>query len=253
MPTPPIVLLGRDGLSTRILHNALRGEFGAPCVILEVPPSPASILRRRMKRYGAATVVGQVLFRVLKVPRLAAAARERRAEIIAQCGLDPALLPESARRVSSANSPACVALLRSAQPQVVVVSGTRILSTEVLGCTSAFFVNVHAGITPLYRGVHGGYWALVQDDREHCGVTVHRVDEGIDTGAVLAQAIIEPTGADNFTTYPVLQLARALGRLVEVVQTICGGQEPAPSAPPPGPSRYWTHPTLGGYLKAGVP
>ena len=41
---------------------------------------------------------------------------------------------------------------------------------------------MHAGITPQYRGVHGGYWAVVNNDPEHCGVTIHFVDKGIDTG-----------------------------------------------------------------------
>jgi methionyl-tRNA formyltransferase len=35
------------------------------------------------------------------------------------------------------------------------------------------FVNIHVGITPKYRGVHGTYWALVNNDVENSGVTVH--------------------------------------------------------------------------------
>ena len=64
-----------------------------------------------------------------------------------------------------------------------------------------------AGITPLYRGVHGAYWALAEGRRDLCGVTVHRVDAGIDTGEVLAQVLIDPTPQDNFVTYPWLQVA----------------------------------------------
>jgi methionyl-tRNA formyltransferase len=253
MTLPPIVLLGREGLSTRILHNALRQQFGPLPVIVESAPSKPSMLKRRAKRNGLSTVVGQVLFRVLKVPRLAAAARDRRGEIFADFALDPSPLPSDVAHVPSANSARCMDLLRAAQPRVVVVSGTRILSGEVLHCTPAVFVNVHAGITPLYRGVHGGYWALVQGDPDHCGVTVHCVDEGIDTGAILAQATIQPTASDNFTTYPVLQLGRGMPALLAAVQAAVDGCELAVTDAPTGFSRLWTHPTLRGYLAAGVP
>ena len=57
-----------------------------------------------------------------------------------------------------------------------------------LGCP---VVNVHAGITPRYRGVHGGYWALAERHPEWVGTTVHLVDPGIDTGAILAQATFD--------------------------------------------------------------
>jgi hypothetical protein len=58
------------------------------------------------------------------------------------------------RRVASANADETVALLQELRPRVVVVNGTRILSKRVLGCIDAVFINMHAGITPLYRGVH---------------------------------------------------------------------------------------------------
>ena len=38
------------------------------------------------------------------------------------------------------------------------------------------------------------------------GVTLHRVDKGIDTGQILGQKIIQIQSNDNFSTYPLLQL-----------------------------------------------
>ncbi len=248
-----IVLLGRSGTSTRVIYHAMRSAIGEAPVILEDPPSELGLLVRRTKRYGVPRVLGQVLFRVLKVPRLAAAATERRSEVLRTYGLDDAPLPSGAWRVPSANSPRCTDLLRALAPRVVVVSGTRVLSPEVLQCVPAAFINIHAGITPLYRGVHGGYWALVAKDADHCGVTVHRVDEGIDTGAILAQARIEPTRCDNFTTYPVLQLGRGVPALVQILRTLLAGDQAEVQPRPPGPSRFWTHPTFREYRRAGVP
>jgi methionyl-tRNA formyltransferase len=149
--------------------------------------------------------------------------------------------------VPSANSPEAIRLLRGLDPAVVVVNGTRILSRELLRCVPAPFVNLHAGITPLYRGVHGGYWALACGDRQNCGVTVHLVDESIDTGAAIFQQPIEPSADDSFVTYPLLQLGVGLPLLTEAVRQVLAGRLEKRSFPE-GPSRLWTHPTLWQYL-----
>jgi hypothetical protein len=56
------------------------------------------------------------------------------------------------------------------------------------------FINYHAGINPKYRGQDPAYWARVQGDAEHAGITIHLVDEGVDTGAVLFQTCIDLSG-----------------------------------------------------------
>jgi methionyl-tRNA formyltransferase len=117
------------------------------------------------------------------------------------------------------------------------------------------FLNMHAGITPMYRGSHGGYWALVEGDRDSCGVTVHQVDTGVDTGPILGQARIMPNHGDNFVTYALLQQATGLPLLKKAIQDACEDCL-VPLAPPPGTSRLFTHPTLSEYiyhrLRSGV-
>ena len=66
------------------------------------------------------------------------------------------------------------------------------------------------GITPQYRGVHGGYWSLVCDDEKNFGVTIHKVDKGVDTGDIIYQDNITITKQDNFSTYPYIQIGVAI-------------------------------------------
>lgn len=54
-------------------------------------------------------------------------------------------------------------------------------------------LNLHNAPLPKYRGVRPINWALENGEREH-GVTIHRIDAGIDTGPVYAQA--------RFSVYP---------------------------------------------------
>lgn len=247
-----IVLLAGTGRSTAIVYNALCRDFAVAAVILEDKPSRFAMLKRRAKKMGWATVAGQTLFRGLVMPTLAALSRRRVTEILSRSGLSRNAIPESVVvRVPSVNSPECIAALRRWEPKVVVVNGTRIIKAEVLNCVPAKFINTHAGITPLYRGVHGAYWALAQNDHIHCGVTVHLVDTGIDTGSVLGQATIQPSAADNFATYPYLQLAAGVPLLREAVRSaLAGSLQPQPA--PPGQSQLWYHPTLGEYLRYRV-
>jgi methionyl-tRNA formyltransferase len=43
---------------------------------------------------------------------------------------------------------------------------------------------MHPGICPEYRNAHGCFWALANDDRERVGMTLLRIDRGVDTGPV---------------------------------------------------------------------
>jgi methionyl-tRNA formyltransferase len=81
-----------------------------------------------------------------------------------------------------------------------------------------------------------------------CGVSVHLVDRGVDTGPVLAQAIVVPTRRDNFMTYPLLQLVAAIPLVRSALSQAAAGQVVPLSPQPPGPSRVWSHPTFWAYL-----
>jgi folate-dependent phosphoribosylglycinamide formyltransferase PurN len=245
-----VVMVAGDGESTRIVYNHLRREVGVAGVVLEGPVDLKEFLKRRVRRLGLPTVAGQLLFKALvdKPLELRSSARVR--EIKRALDLDGTAIPEDACvRVPSINAPEALAALAALDPAVVVVSGTRIIAKKVLEAVRVPFINMHAGITPLYRGVHGAYWALAEGDREHCGVTVHLVDAGIDTGGILGQARIDPTDADNFTTYPLLQTAAGLPLLVDAVKAALGGSL-RPQTAPHGSSRLWSHPTLGQYVRA---
>ncbi|SFQ46867.1 formyl transferase [Hymenobacter arizonensis] len=249
MSSPRIVILAGPGPSTDILFHALDRAFGVHSIIVEEPVSQQQLLKRRVEKLGWATVAGQIMFKLLVAKPLEAASQARQQAIRAAHGLVADPLPEShLTRVASVNSPECIAELQRMQPDVVVVNGTRIIAKKVLQAVSCPFLNTHAGITPLYRGVHGGYWALANNDEAHCGVSIHLVDAGIDTGGIVHQALIYPTKEDNFTTYPLLQLAAGLPLLIQAVREALDGTlqlQPAPV----GTSRLWSHPTLAEYLR----
>jgi len=243
-----LVLLAGRGESTNIIYNSLKEYFSIEKVVQEEPVPTVQFLKRRAKRLGVWKVFGQVLFQLLVVPYLQRTSQARLREIKEKAGLNDAPIERSKLvKVKSINSDETMSILRKIKPRIVVVSGTRIIANRILSCIPAVFVNLHAGITPQYRGVHGAYWALVEGRKSACGVTVHYVDSGIDTGDILEQRIIEPTPEDNFVTYPLLQLGVGVPLLKEAIENILGNRAEVRAAPQ-GKSKLWTHPTLWEYL-----
>lgn len=250
-----LVLLATPGVSTDLVHRALEAAFGPVPAIIERPNSRVTTLRRRARRLGWRTALGQALFMVLIPPFLTRRDRSRIEQIVASIGIDLQKPTAPTCEVPSVNSDEARTALLSLAPAVVVVNGTRIISPQTLSTVEAPFVNMHAGITPRYRGVHGGYWALVEGRRDLVGTTIHLVDKGVDTGPILRQVTFDVTDADSFVTYPFLHLAAGIPALVESVKPML--QEPTTifrrSIDSQEISLLRTHPTIWGYLRAGVP
>jgi methionyl-tRNA formyltransferase len=242
-----VVLLATDCSATRILYHALAESFADVSVLLEEPVPTRQRVRSRLRKLGVTEVAGQLLFLALVVPALRTRSSARLEQIKRDYRLRDEPIGESVVRVGSVNSDAAREALRRLDPRVVVVSGTRIISEATLAAVAAPFINVHAGITPGYRGVHGGYWALAEGKPEHAGTTVHLVDRGIDTGEVIRQVPLPVEEGDCFVTYPLLHLASALPALVDAVRAALSGR--VRTVPQPAiPSRLRYHPTIWSYL-----
>ena len=246
MPFERIVLLAGKWDTTPIVYHFLEEHMGVHGFIMEESVSKKEFLKKRIKKLGWLSVGGQLLFQLLVAKPLRRLSQKRIEEIKKEYGLkDAALETGKAQAVSSVNSEDCLRLLQELQPDLVIVHGTRIISKKILQGINAPFINIHAGITPRYRGSHGAYWALANGDPAHCGVTVHFVDAGIDTGNILAQKKIPVSRKDNFVTYPYIQLAEGLNLLQKVVGELERGERPVVSNQLN--SALWHHPTIWGY------
>lgn len=244
-----IVMLCRNGNSSAIVYNAINKEFPINKVIVEDAVSRKVFLKRRVKRLGLKTVIGQVAFSVLIKPLLKRSAKKRTEEITDEYGISferTFMNDKNTEFVSSVNSRECIDILKRESPDVVLVNGTRIISQEVLECVDSTFINMHDGYTPKYRGCHGAYWAFYNNDAEHAGVTVHLVDKGIDTGGILYQDIITTTNKDNFVTYPIIQTAVGVKYEIKALRDIEEGE--LKTVKNDLPSELYSHPTFFQYL-----
>lgn len=120
----------------------------------------------------------------------------------------------------------------AAQPWLVVSAGLmRVLPPGFVREFSPNVINTHPALLPLYPGAHAVRDALAADATE-TGVTVHVIDEGVDTGPVLRQAAVRVREGESEAELHerIKQLERPL--LVQTVREIAEGTlRLAPTAP----------------------
>jgi methionyl-tRNA formyltransferase len=100
--------------------------------------------------------------------------------------------------VKSHNSAECVEILKSLQPEVIVLRGCGIVKKQVLEVPKIGVINPHYALLPDYRGMDVTEWSALHGDP--IAVSVHAVNEGVDTGKVLKSRIIEADAADTTGT-----------------------------------------------------
>lgn len=247
---PRIAILVAGGPLAAMFVNAVRRHFGDVAVLKEEHESKWAIVRRRARMLGWPQALGQAAFGVL-AKLIARSSNARLAEIWHSYNMDPRPhCGHTWRPVGSVNSPACRQALVAFNPDVVMVYGTRIIKGETLRCVRAPFINYHAGYNPLYRGQHGAYWARTVGDHAHSGITIHLVDEGVDTGEVLYQAVSDFSCRDNITTYQFRQMADAIPLSIRAIEDALAGTLTPKHVPLP--SKQWFMPTLWGYCGTGL-
>lgn len=87
-------------------------------------------------------------------------------------------------RVENVNSIQVDNFIESYNPDVLVISGTKKVSYEILRKVKTK-INLHHGIVPFYRGVSSSNWVIQEKDFGNFGITVHEATERLDSGKVL--------------------------------------------------------------------
>jgi methionyl-tRNA formyltransferase len=81
----------------------------------------------------------------------------------------------------------------------VSMSFNQIFKSNLINLPPLKAINCHAGKLPFYRGRSVLNWVLINDESEF-GITVHYMDEGIDTGDIILQRTFKINDADNYST-----------------------------------------------------
>ncbi len=119
----------------------------------------------------------------------------------------PVIQPEKMK------APAFLETLQSWNPDVIVVAAFgRILPQVILDLPPKGCLNVHGSLLPKYRGAAPIQWAVINGESE-TGVTIMVMDAGMDTGAILEQAVL-PISPEDTAGDVAGRMAEMGGRLL---------------------------------------
>ena len=102
-------------------------------------------------------------------------------------------------KVRGANSIQMQDLLESMEVDLLVLGNTGIIKKNILTIPSIGTLNAHPGILPEYKGLDSIYCASYHKEFENIGVTVHFVNEGIDTGNIISKTYVNFENEKNIS------------------------------------------------------
>jgi methionyl-tRNA formyltransferase len=152
--------------------------------------------------------------------------------------------------VASPNSDEARDFLAARRPDLVIARCKVILKPDIFRLARVGTFALHPGICPEYRNAHGCFWALVHRDLERVGMTLLKIDEGVDTGPVYLHA--RCSFDETRESHTVIQYRVVFDNLEEIGRTlraIGAGVHVAPIRTDGRRSATWGQPRLSDYLR----
>lgn len=127
---------------------------------------------------------------------------------------------------NAVNSPETVATIRRMQPDIIAVCGASILKEAVLSIPPKGVLNLHGGLPQKYRGIWTTHWAVVNEEPEYIGGTVHYVSAGIDDGDIVFQGRPQLDGTENPESLYVKVVKLGVEMMIAAIGEIRAGKAP---------------------------
>lgn len=184
-----VLMCHHDDDANRVALARWLGSFSKVAglvVIEEGKKQKRNRIMRQVKRVGLLRFVDVIAYRVYH--RLVWQARDAAFErkLLADVAAKYLPLPEDVpvHKTATPNTPETRAFLEGIRPDLMIARCRFILKREIFAAPSLGTFVMHPGICPEYRNSHGCFWALANRDLDKVGMTLLKVDQGIDTGPV---------------------------------------------------------------------
>jgi len=142
--------------------------------------------------------------------------------------------------VNNINSEGSIEILKKLKPDILIsIASPQIFKTDVIHSAN-HTINIHAALLPHNKGMMPSFWALAKGEKK-TGITVHYVDEHIDTGDILFQRSFEISSGDTLHSLQTRVAEFGADALVEVVRTLERGNPKVTR--PHGEGIYHSFPT----------
>lgn len=128
------------------------------------------------------TISARIALLITNNPHAYALERAQRA------GITTAIVPDTTDRIAYGEQ--LLATLHTHRIDLVCLAGfMRVIAANVVQAFRGRMLNIHPSLLPAFPGLHAIRQALAAEVTE-TGVTVHLVDEGVDTGPIVLQEVV---------------------------------------------------------------
>lgn len=181
-----------------LIAESLRRQGTPPTMILVAYPMSLGRIRTLLRSRGRAAILRYLLRR-----NSSDSSRPTLVQLEAnKLGVDSPSLKRWASRhgvqvvtTGDLNAASTVQRVAELQPAITAYSGGGILRLPFIEATGHRILNAHSGLLPMVRGMNALEWSLLLN--QPTGVTMHLIDEGIDTGAVAEWIPVVPNHGDT--------------------------------------------------------
>ncbi len=138
----------------------------------------------------------------------------------------PDFPPVETLDVENINAQAAYDFTKKHQPDLILVSGTRLVKEKMLAINPAIgILNLHTGLSPYVKGgPNCTNWCVAKNDFHLIGNTIMWIDKGIDTGNILTTAFTPLVGDEDLPALHVKVMEHAHDLYIKAVQYLSAGR-----------------------------
>jgi methionyl-tRNA formyltransferase len=139
---------------------------------------------------------------------------------------------------ASPNAAPFVEEMRELNPDFFMAVGYMLLlKSAILKVPRVIAANFHASLLPAYRGKHPVFWAL-RNAEPWCGLTIHEMSSGLDTGDILFQVRVPTRDDDSVSTLYDRIMGASVPLVPVLVEAVARGNVPRTPQPEAGASYF---------------
>jgi hypothetical protein len=223
--------------------------FTGAVVIREPAARLRKRIRREMQRVGPLRMLDVCAFRVFHQITSARADRRWIDAQLHRLRLRYPALPLAPELVTpSPNSADAARFIQDARPDIVIARCKTMLKETVFAVPRHGTFVMHPGICPDYRNAHGCFWAMATGDHRNVGMTLLRIDKGVDTGPVFGHFRIPAGPSESHIVVENRAVLEHLDAVKRVLQNVAAGRA-QPIDTRDRPSATWGQPWLTAHFR----
>lgn len=176
------MLLDHEGMMRWL---ASFSELTGVVVLRETGGRTRQRIRSQIKRVGYLRFADVLAFRLYYKLRHARSDRMWEERRLAELRREYPHMPDAPALIThSPNTAEAEEFIKRHKPDLIVARCKTLIKKRVFSIPARGTFVMHPGVAPEYRNSHGCFWALARRDLDRVGMTLLRIDEGVDTGPI---------------------------------------------------------------------